>query len=211
MDHDKEQRRSERLARLLPRLRMVDIEASDGGPDAWPIEIGWARFRSDGEVETFSSLIRPDPAWPEIWSPYAERVHGIARDQLATAPTARSVAHKLIAALGQPELVLVSDSPRNDQAWLDRLLSAAGRPAGTFEIVAPGEALKTLVKPEQVRAIKDWLRENKGPHRAGGDAARLARAIHYGAIECEAAGLSQSAAIPVYLENEAIPCPAPEP
>lgn len=174
--------RREQLRALAPKLRFLDIEASDGGPEGWPIEIGWAVLVPGGAPVGWSSLIRPDDAWEECWSPYAERVHGIPRQQLETAPPATLIARKVLAALAHPDLVVISDSPRNDQPWLDRLLSAAGQPAGTIEILAPGTVFSGLAAPEDIRAVKDYLRENKGPHRAGEDAKRLARAVAAGPL-----------------------------
>lgn len=174
--------RRARLESLVGRLRFLDIEASDGGPEGWPIEIGWAALAPGGEPVAWSSLIRPDDSWEECWSPYAERIHGIRRHQLEAAPPAALIARKVLAALEHPDLVVISDSPRNDQPWLDRLLSAAGRPAGTIEILSPGAAFNGIASPEDIRAVKDYLKANKGPHRAGEDAKRLARAVVAGPL-----------------------------
>lgn len=178
-----------KLMELMPRLRFIDIEASDGGPDAWPIELGVAQIlRSGGETHAMfsSTLINPDPSWPEEkWSSYAQRVHGITREELKEAPAAQWVALRALAVLAEPALVLVSDSPRNDQPWLDRLLdlAPAGRPE--VKIISPWAALNGLVDPDKIHGMKEWLKANKGPHRAGPDAARLANCLIEGVFSAQ--------------------------
>ncbi|NDV50183.1 hypothetical protein [Salipiger sp. PrR003] len=172
-----------KLEKLLPNLRFVDIEACNGGPDAWPVEIGWSRIQMPEEPEgqigfdTTSSMIRPASQWDESkWSRHAQDVHGIARSTLVNAPRAYEVAAQVLEALNRPELVIVSDSPRNDQPWMDTLLETVCA-KGWIQITSPWQALNGLATPEEIAATKAWLRENKGPHRAGEDAERLARGV----------------------------------
>lgn len=171
-----------KLERALPNMRFVDIEASNGGPDAWPIEIGWSWLTArDGEwdIDQDSSLIKPHADWaPGLWSPYAEAVHGISRDSLVTAPAAVAIASRIWRELGDPSLTIVSDSPKNDQPWLDRLMGTRGN--DRIRIISIWEALNGRVEQDNLVLMKSWLRANKGPHRAGPDAARLARSV----LEC---------------------------
>ncbi|WP_411839757.1 hypothetical protein [Paracoccus sp. ME4] len=172
--------RKEFLMRLLPRLRFVDLEACDGGKDAWPIEIGIAAFRGYRDLETtsWSSRIRPDPSWPEDrWSTYAERVHCISRPELDGAPTARDVSIRVRELLGIQGLVLVSDSPGNDQPWLDRLMDLSGGPLENRISSVPG-ALGSLIPQGGTKLLREALRSLEPPtHRAAEDASRLARGL----------------------------------
>lgn len=174
-----------KLESAIPNMRFIDIEASDGGPEAWPIEIGWSWLSQNGDgwdLEQESSLIKPDPEWgPEIWSPYAEAVHGISRASLDDASAAVAIASRVWRALGDPSLTVVSDSPKNDQPWLDRLMSCRGH--DRIRIISVWEALNGRAEQENLARMKTWLRENKGPHRAGPDAARLAQSV----LECHLA------------------------
>ncbi|MEY8802006.1 hypothetical protein AB9K35_16980 [Leisingera sp. XS_AS12] len=182
----KQERRRHKLEQLIPHLALLDIEASDGGPEAWPVEIGCAAIVRSPDAEggyealAHGSLIRPHKSWDQaIWSPYAQAIHGIARESLEDAPAAQSVARSMLEILSVPGTVVVSDSPRNDQPWLDRLMATCGA-AGQIRIISIWEALNGRTEQENIARMKDWLKANKGPHRAAADARRLAQAV----IEC---------------------------
>jgi len=182
MARSKAEIRRFKLERDIQNMWFIDIEASDGGPDAMPIEIGSARIAGpDGERRTYwcGSLIKPDPSWTQIWSPHAERVHGIPRSALQSAQPARIIALNTFNQLSLAGRIIVSDSPGNDQPWLDRLLSTIGK-EDQIRIISVWEALNGRVEQDNLVRMKEWLRENKGPHRAGPDAARLAQSE----IEC---------------------------
>lgn len=172
--------RKEFLLLLLPRLRFIDLEACDGGKDAWPIEIGIAAFRGyrDMETRSWSSRIRPDPSWPEDrWSKYAERVHGIPRRELDEAPEATSVSFRVRELLDTEGLILVSDSPGNDQPWLDCLMTLSGGPLEKRILSVPG-ALGSLIPQGGTTLLREALRSLEPPtHRAAEDASRLARGL----------------------------------
>ncbi|RRH73809.1 3'-5' exonuclease family protein [Falsigemmobacter faecalis] len=63
-------------------LLFLDFEASSLSQNSWPIEIGCSRL-INGQTVTRSSLIRPDPTWDlDDWNPAAQKVHGIALNDL---------------------------------------------------------------------------------------------------------------------------------
>lgn len=138
-----------------------------------------ASIIKEKEVSWHSWLIKPDLSWPEVWSPHAAKVHGISRKALEGAPPASAVAQAALARLTHHELIVVSDSPRNDQPWMDRLVSTYSAQV-RIKIISIWEALSGRTEQDNLRRMREWLRENKGPHRAGPDAARLARAV----LEC---------------------------
>lgn len=156
---------------------IVDLEASGLGPGSWPIEVGLAWFE-EGEVRTWSSLIRPEPDWdPDAWDPVAEEIHGISREELSLAPTAWAVATDLLARIAGRDVF--SDAPEHDGRWVRRLLDAQPAPAG----------VRILDFDQAVGAVcggrgSDWayerLERTRTPHRAGPDAERMLRAILYG-------------------------------
>lgn len=173
-------KKKERLLRLLPRLRFIDLEACDGGKDAWPIEVGMAGFRAyrNHDTNAWSSRIKPDPSWPEDkWSPYAERVHGISRAELNLAPAATDVSFRVRELLDIEGLILVSDSPGNDQPWLDCLMRLSGGPLENRIQSVPG-ALGNLIPQGGTALLRQALKSLEPPtHRAAEDAARLARGL----------------------------------
>lgn len=191
----KVERKRKALDALVPRLRFVDFEASGGGRESWPIEFGWACIvpSAEGGLSTagWSRLIRPHESWPESgWSRHAAAVHGIPRHALDAAQDPRLIAKKALSVLDNPGLVVVSDSPVNDQFWLDRLLDTIGA-AGRVRIEKVNKPLNGLVAAEGVAEMKLWLSRNKGPHRAGEDARRLADAVihahlgHWNGLDAE--------------------------
>jgi hypothetical protein len=104
-------------------LLIIDFEACDIKDGSWPIEVGIG-YRDDlGQWQTAAKLIRPEPHWrEELWTAEAEAVHGISREELNAAPSAREGADWLLAhAEGR---MVVSDFPRKDEPWCDMLLAA---------------------------------------------------------------------------------------
>lgn len=104
-------------------LLIIDFEACDIKDGSWPIEVGIGYKNDNGEWQTASKLIRPEPHWPEeLWTSEAEAVHGISREELNSAPSAREVADWLLAhAAGR---LATSDYPRKDGPWCNMLLQA---------------------------------------------------------------------------------------
>lgn len=151
-------------------LVFLDLEASSLGPRSWPIEIGCAWLEA-GRVEVRSELIAPRPDWPlDDWCPAAQRCHGLTLAQVRRGQPAGTLAAATDALAG---CEVVSDNPRWDQFWLDRLREGRGKRIVVRHVRAAAAArLPGLVADAFALA----LLRSVPPHRAGGDARRLADA-----------------------------------
>lgn len=156
----------------IENFAILDFEASSLSRESWPIEVGIS-WLANGRVQTWSSLIRPDPAWDlDDWSLQSADIHGIPITDLEDAPPAAEVAEALLNALGGRSLV--SDATEFEARWLGRLLRTAGRTEvpsiedfdGVSFAMFQGYALDILYETVERRPA---------PHRAGPDTARLAR------------------------------------
>lgn len=157
------------LASARPLL-FIDFEASSLSPESWPIEIGVA-WIDGGEARSHATVIAPRPDWPLAdWAAYAEAVHGVPLAAVLAGAPADRVAAETDALAG---FALVSDNPRWDQAWLDRL-RGPDRPR-----IAVGGLRQAMAERLHGHAADDLamrLFREPRPHRAGPDAERLARA-----------------------------------
>ena len=98
--------------------------------NSWPIEIGMAWINGD-KVESWSSLIQPDPTWQlDDWSIASARVHKIPKDMIMSAPTARDVAEIALVTISGKHLV--SDNPAFERFWMNKLLSTADASSPMF-------------------------------------------------------------------------------
>ena len=167
---------------FLEQIVFVDFEASSLSSDSWPIEIGLAMLVKptgpEPSIEQWSSLIRPAPGWSlQDWSSESASVHRIPLETLDAAPSAVSVAEEFINRTG--DRVLISDSPACEKKWLDRLMvyypEIKPREFSHFNTFATS-VCKDL-PPIAMDMIYEELERIKAPHRAGPDAARMARAI----------------------------------
>ncbi len=159
-------------------LIFIDIEASSLAPDSWPIEVGLA-WIADGTVETWSSLIRPDPDWDEdAWSAQSAEVHGIARSDLDAAPLASDVAHEVMDRLHG--MIAVSDAPAFDHYWAERLAETIGMKLKMFADFDAAVGSVCAGNHAAIGKVFTHLEMTPSPHRAGPDAARLAAAILHG-------------------------------
>ena len=155
------------------QFAFLDFEASSLDEDSWPIEVGLSWIDRHLDVQTFQSLIRPAPEWPEhAWSPVSAKVHNIPRCDLDDAPDVATVANDLLKALhGRTAL---SDAPPFERHWLDRLCIAAG----VTDHVSIMNFHTTTGRNFSSTAL-DFLYERleriNAPHRAGPDSARFAR------------------------------------
>lgn len=153
----------------LPLL-FLDIEASSLSPESWPVEIGLA-WIEDGAARSASALIAPRPDWPlDDWSDYAEAVHGLTRAEVLAGEAAEAVAAATDALAG---FALVSDNPRWDQVWLDRL---RGPERPKLEIGGLRQAMAARLPSRAADDMMLRLFRTPRPHRAGPDALRLAAA-----------------------------------
>lgn len=150
-----------------------DVEASGLYGGSHPIEVGWAIVDDQGRITSEAHLIRPEPGWTG-WSNESEAVHGISRQMLAdTGRPATEVVARMESVL--TSRTVLSDSPRADEAWTDKLYAAAGVPARIevcdADIVLNGAA----VTMDDYRWLAQHL-EKPRPHRAEADARMLAEA-----------------------------------
>jgi hypothetical protein len=153
----------------LRPLVFLDIEASSLMPGSWPIEIGWAQV-SGGAILQASAVIAPRPEWPEAaWSEASAGVHGLDRARVAAGEPADAVASTTDWLAGHE---VVSDNARWDQVWLDRLRT--GRPRVVMRPLRAVAAERLSARQSDALALA--LLRGRSVHRAGEDAARLARA-----------------------------------
>ncbi|EDZ46847.1 exonuclease superfamily [Rhodobacterales bacterium Y4I] len=158
----------------------IDFEASSLSPASWPIEVGLAKIDND-EIVVKSRLIRPHDSWAmSEWHLESTEVHGIQLEELSVAAPAEEVAHWL--SLEVEGCLLVSDAPEFDQRWLDRLLETLStdhdlKLADFDQVVwwAFSEEQGNL-KPGGLHNVYSELTNRCSTHRAGDDAADLARA-----------------------------------
>ena len=118
---------------------IIDLEASGFGRGSYPIEVGFALENRD--VHSF--LIKPEADWTH-WSPEAEEIHGISREQLEQEGlNIRDIAITLNVLLsGQ---TLYSDAWSFDSSWIGRLYDSA-EVIQRFRI----DTINKLLKPHQV-------------------------------------------------------------
>jgi DNA polymerase-3 subunit epsilon len=158
---------------LYLRFAFLDFEASSLGLDSWPVEIGLSWIDQNLEVQTFESLIQPDPEWSEdAWSDVSALVHNIPRRDLDAAPDVQTVAANFLEALDGR--IALSDAPPFERHWLDQLFSAA---SVTDHVSIHDFDAITLAafSPRALDFLYERLERITAPHRAGADSARFAR------------------------------------
>ena len=149
----------------------IDFEAS--GLTGWPIEIGWAE-PVEGQIRVQSYLIRPDPTWDtQEWDDEAEALHGISQNLLVSqGMAAQDMARLTLQAL--EGRLLMSDAAAYDEKWLRQLLELQPLPSDL--IVRDIAWLARHMDAGAQAAMLEILRQDIPAHRAGPDAACLARA-----------------------------------
>lgn len=151
-------------------LASIDFEASSLTKGSYPVEVGIAIWRSPrSTIETWSSLIYPEPDWVEngIWLAEAQEIHGIAPCDLQEAPAAASVAQELNERLAGC-LFAMCDGGEWDEHWLFKLYDAAGiRPQFRLCSLKDTIAKAGSGLMERYADISD---KKDVPHRAGPDA-----------------------------------------
>lgn len=156
-------------------LVVIDFEASALTLDSYPIEVGIAIMSvPDGQIESWSSLIRPDPRWDldGQWDPDAAKIHGIRRWDLREGLPAAAVLQKLNARI--PYGVAVwCDGGHYDKHWLNALATTAS--------ISPSFRLADLESAlHDARLRVRYLGQVSGkirPHRAEKDAVQIIEAI----------------------------------
>lgn len=167
-------------------VAVLDFEASSLLRGSYPIEVAVA-FADTGLVASW--LIVPTGTWAArgIWSPEAERVHGISRGDLAAGghPVSEVCAALEACVLGYHVL---SDATGLDGNWLRTLYAADGR-VPPFSLASFWEEAQNLSgigwpglagvvpNPEVDRALEIARQRYPVEHRAGDDARRLAEAL----------------------------------
>lgn len=104
----------------------LDIEASSLKPASYPIEVAVTNIAT---AETQSWLIRPTIEWLKSghWSAEAQAVHGLSKsDLIKNGLPVRQVARELSARVSGADIL--SDEPKYDQDWLNKLFLAANKP-----------------------------------------------------------------------------------
>jgi len=150
-------------------LLFLDLEASALAPESWPVELGIA-WLAGQRIEARSTLIAPRRSWSMAeWCEGSARCHGIRPQNLADARPADLVAADTDGFAGY---LVVSDNAAWDQLWLDRLRGE--RPRLLVHPLRPVAAERLLGSAADAFALA--LLRSRGLHRAGVDAARLARA-----------------------------------
>ncbi|MCR8827326.1 exonuclease domain-containing protein [Photobacterium sp. TY 1-4] len=162
--------------KILPDIETyaaLDFEASSLAQDSWPIEVGLS-WMENGDVRTWSSLIRPAPEWSlSAWSSRSAAVHGVTHEALHDAPTAPGVVEEFFKILDGKSLV--SDAPEFDARWFSRLLQAGG--CYTVPTVADYHDVSfARFSGLALDMLYETLGRHPAPHRAGPDSARLLRA-----------------------------------
>ncbi len=149
-------------------MYILDIQASGMGEQSYPAEIAWRRI--DGS-ESYSTLINLDNVhgW-EKWSHDVVR-HGLTRQECCdrggtTAYVARRVDDLL------KHYPVYSESPIQDQRWLDKLFRSAGKrcPAKLIPI-------EHAVPSRRRFELHRYLLARRDEHNAAANSLLLARAI----------------------------------
>jgi hypothetical protein len=104
------------------KVMFVDFKAAASNAGPLPVDIGWCDVDGCGE----SRLIpRASDATATPILPPGPR--GVTRaEPNEDGGTIGEVAHQVVGALGSREVLAISDSPTQDQHWLDGLLAAGG-------------------------------------------------------------------------------------
>lgn len=163
------------LSRSDLRVAVIDIEASALGKGSYPIEVGFALIGPVPQpIQTWSTLIRPAAGWLENgrWSPGSEAIHGIPKSLILKGGLEPSKVCDALNSHLEAQLFVVSDAPRFDQDWLDTLFQA-GKREQLFRLY-DFDQLKGDLNADQHRQLRYMLSRDMPPHRAEGDARRLA-------------------------------------
>lgn len=160
-------------------IHTIDFEASSLDDGTYPIEVGIARWVAPtSDIETWSTLIRPLANWERYgsWSPKAEAVHGVPREQLAQGLGPNEAMARLNAIVESN--FAYCDGGDFDRHWFGMLQHAAGQSA-SFHLASFDDLKLRLDHSGQFR-LQTWLDDTPTPHRAGPDAQRLLMSLARG-------------------------------
>lgn len=166
------------LDRADVRLAVLDLEASALDKGSYPIEIGCALIEGASRpLRVWSALIEPTEDWTRdgVWSPQSQQVHGISIEDLRRNGLPVGIICDRLNTLLRSAAAVVSDAPMYDQEWLNRLFEAAGQEQRF--ILYDFERLAGCLHRDDYRQHVHLLKRTPAPHRAAGDAVRLASAI----------------------------------
>lgn len=158
----------------MHQMIFIDFEASSLSADSWPIELGICWIDEQNKLRVESKLIRPHASWQlSEWSEFSQKIHGITLDEIEAAEDAVSIArwaqNRLAGAL------LLSDAPKFDSRWLNKLLATV--PARDLLEVNSVQKHAEARFTGTARAMFFRAYANgHGAHRAAADALRLGQA-----------------------------------
>lgn len=166
------------LDRTDIRFVCLDIEASALVAGSYPIEVGLAIIAGFANpVTVWSQVIGPTASWlaDGVWSPASQAVHGLSLAAVRERGAPVIEVAQTLNALLCDRAIVVSDAPGFDQAWLDTLFAAAGTQQAFA--VQDIESLAGYLPAGEYRQFVHLLSRMPVPHRAGGDAFRLASSL----------------------------------
>ncbi|RMJ06395.1 hypothetical protein DOQ08_01082 [Marinobacter litoralis] len=149
-------------------MYILDIQASGTGAESYPAEIAWCRM--DGS-ESYSTLINPDSVdgW-KAWSHHAAR-YGLTRQECCErGDTVAYVARRVGDLL--KDYPVYSESPIQDQQWLDKLFMSAGK-----RCPAKLVSIEHAVPSPRRLELHRYLMARRDEHNAAANSLLLARAI----------------------------------
>lgn len=164
---------------ILREPLFLDYEASSLFADSYPIEVGYSRLDLP---ESISFLIKPHQTWRSCrWDAHSESVHGIPQALLDVEGIETDEVCRRIAAATAGRTV-ISDFPRVEMAWSERLFSAHGLRVPfvvhAFEDYLWERAAAEKVDPgEAFFVMHAHAHRFKSVHRAGPDSFRMTEVI----------------------------------
>lgn len=165
---------------ILRNPLFLDYEASSLWADSYPIEAGYSRLDLP---EPVSFLITPHESWRGcIWDVNSESIHGIPQILLEVEGVPTEEACRRLAAATEGRTV-ISDYPRVEKQWTERLFDACGLRAPfvvqPFEDYLWHRAETDGIDPGEAFFVMHAHGHHfKSVHRAGPDSFRMTQVVH---------------------------------